>query len=44
MTPEQKVRQQIDRQLEQTGWLVQDYRHGMIASTAVLRLTKLGVS
>src|SRR5580692_3134508 len=25
MTPEQKSRQQIDRQLEQTGWLVQDY-------------------
>lgn len=26
MTPEQKARQQIDRQLEQAGWLVQDYR------------------
>ncbi len=26
MTPEQKSRQQIDRQLEQTGWIVQDYR------------------
>jgi type I restriction enzyme, R subunit len=26
MTPEQKARQQIDRQLEQAGWKVQDYR------------------
>ena len=26
MTPEQKARQQIDRQLEQAGWIVQDYR------------------
>ncbi len=26
MTPEQKARQKIDRQLEQCGWLVQDYR------------------
>lgn len=26
MTPEQKARQQIDRQLEQAGWTVQDYR------------------
>ena len=26
MTPEQKSRQQIDRQLEQAGWIVQDYR------------------
>lgn len=26
MTPEQKSRQKIDRQLEQCGWLVQDYR------------------
>jgi type I restriction enzyme R subunit len=25
MTPEQKARQQIDRQLEQDGWIVQDY-------------------
>ena len=25
MTPEQKARQQIDRQLEQAGWIVQDY-------------------
>lgn len=25
MTPEQKSRQQIDRQLEQAGWTVQDY-------------------
>ncbi len=26
MTPERKSRQQIDRQLEQAGWIVQDYR------------------
>jgi type I restriction enzyme R subunit len=26
MTPEQKSRQQIDRQLEQAGWIVQDFR------------------
>ncbi|MCO6457477.1 MAG: DEAD/DEAH box helicase family protein [Pirellulaceae bacterium] len=26
MTPEQQARQQIDRQLEQAGWIVQDYR------------------
>jgi type I restriction enzyme R subunit len=26
MTPEQESRQDIDRQLVQTGWLVQDYR------------------
>ena len=26
MTPEQKARQHIDRQLEQAGWIVQDYR------------------
>src|SRR3954452_14530648 len=26
MTPEQLSRQQIDRQLEQAGWLVQDYK------------------
>ena len=26
MTPEEKARQQIDRQLHQAGWLVQDYR------------------
>jgi type I restriction enzyme R subunit len=25
MTPEQLARQQIDRQLEQAGWIVQDY-------------------
>lgn len=26
MTPEQESRQDIDRQLVQTGWIVQDYR------------------
>lgn len=26
MTPEQKARQEIDRQLEQCGWVVQSYR------------------
>jgi hypothetical protein len=26
MTPEQKARCEIDRQLEQCGWQVQDYR------------------
>jgi hypothetical protein len=25
MTPEQKARQRIDKQLEQCGWAVQDY-------------------
>jgi hypothetical protein len=25
MTPEEKARQDIDRQLKQCGWLVQDY-------------------
>jgi type I restriction enzyme, R subunit len=25
MTPEQKARQEIDRQLEQCGWVVQNY-------------------
>jgi type I site-specific restriction endonuclease len=27
VTPEQKARQKIDRQLDQCGWLVQDYRN-----------------
>ena len=27
MTPEQKARQKIDRQLDQCSWLVQDYRN-----------------
>jgi len=26
MTPEEKARREIDRQLAQCGWLVQDYR------------------
>jgi hypothetical protein len=26
MTPEEKARQKIDQQLEQCGWIVQDYR------------------
>ena len=26
MTPEQEARQEIDRQLEAAGWIVQDYR------------------
>jgi len=26
MTPEQKARKQIDQQLQQAGWIVQDYR------------------
>jgi type I restriction enzyme R subunit len=26
MTPEQKARQRIDRQLEQCGWVVQNFR------------------
>lgn len=26
MTPEQKSRQEIDQQLHECGWLVQDYR------------------
>lgn len=32
MTPEQKARQQIDRQLEQAGWIVQDYRQMHISA------------
>lgn len=32
MTPEQKSRQQIDRQLEQVGWIVQDYRQMNISA------------
>src|SRR5436190_13683008 len=32
MTPEQKSRQQIDRQLEQSGWIVQDYRQMNISA------------
>jgi type I restriction enzyme R subunit len=31
-TPEQKARQQIDRQLEQAGWVVQDYRQMNISA------------
>ena len=26
MTPEQKARSRIDQQLEQAGWIIQDYR------------------
>ena len=32
MTPEQKSRQQIDRQLEQAGWIVQDHRQMNISA------------
>lgn len=32
MTPELKSRQQIDRQLEQAGWIVQDYRQTHISA------------
>ena len=32
MTPEQKSRKQIDRQLEQAGWIVQDYRQMNISA------------
>lgn len=32
MTPEQKSRLQIDRQLEQAGWIVQDYRRMNISA------------
>lgn len=34
MTPEQKARQQIDRQLEQAGWAVQDYRQMNISAAS----------
>ena len=27
MTPEEQVRVNIDKLLEQSGWLVQDYKH-----------------
>ena len=33
MKPEQQSRQQIDRQLEQCGWDVQDYRHMNISAS-----------
>jgi hypothetical protein len=32
MTPEQTARQQIDRQLQQAGWIVQDYRQMNISA------------
>jgi len=32
MTPEEKARQEIDRQLEQCGWTVQDYREMNISA------------
>lgn len=32
MTPEQKARQEIDRQLEKAGWIVQDYRQMNISA------------
>jgi len=32
MTPEQKAREQIDRQLELAGWIVQDYAAMNIAA------------
>ena len=32
MTPEEKVRQDIDRQLEQCGWLLQDYQEMNISA------------
>lgn len=32
MTPEQKARQRIDQQLEQAGWIVQDYRQMNISA------------
>lgn len=33
MNPEQKARKEIDRQLEQAGWLVQDYRQMNISAS-----------
>ena len=32
MTPEQKARQKIDQQLDQCGWMVQDYRQMNISA------------
>ena len=32
MTPEQQARQDIDRQLERAGWIVQDYRQMNISA------------
>ena len=32
MTPEEKARQEIDRQLEPCGWAVQDYRQMNISA------------
>ena len=32
MTPEQKARQKIDQQLDQCGWIVQDYRQMNISA------------
>lgn len=34
MTPEQHARQEIDRQLDQAGWIVQDYRQMNISAGA----------
>jgi type I restriction enzyme, R subunit len=32
MTPEEKARQEIDRQLKACGWIVQDYREMNISA------------
>ena len=32
MTPEERARQNIDRQLEQAGWIVQDFRQMNISA------------
>lgn len=32
MTPEEKARQEIDRQLEQCGWIVQDHKNMNISA------------
>jgi type I site-specific restriction endonuclease len=39
MTPEEKARQNIDRQLDACGWKVQDKQHvNLSAATGIVRL------
>jgi type I site-specific restriction endonuclease len=41
LTPEQKAREKIDRQLEQAGWLVQSYREMNIYRTHFIGVSQL---
>jgi type I restriction enzyme R subunit len=42
MAPEQKARQQIDRQLEQAGWIVQDFAQMNISAGPALPFANSG--